>query len=96
MRGWGLSNYLKENFCIPRSKTLVRLRSNSSYLVSLKAFGDRKPLNEVMFVIVSFHHRCLMLPQSCVGLRRAHLNPVFALMIAELESGMGVSDGCKS
>lgn len=37
-----------------------------------------------------------MLPQSCVGLRRAHLNPVFALMIAKLESGMGVSDGCKS
>lgn len=37
-----------------------------------------------------------MLPQSCVGLLRAHLNPVFALMIAKLESGMGVSDGCKS
>lgn len=37
-----------------------------------------------------------MLPKSCFGLLRPHLNLVFALIIAKLESGMEVSDGCKS
>lgn len=37
-----------------------------------------------------------MLPQSCLGLLRPHLNPVFALIVAKLESGTEVSDGCRS
>lgn len=37
-----------------------------------------------------------MLPRSCFGLLRPHLNPVFALIAVKLESGTEVSDGCKS
>lgn len=37
-----------------------------------------------------------MLPKSCFGLLRPHLNLVFALIIAKLERRMEVSDGCKS